>query len=585
MKKRTSQDGPLSGLGNAAEKAYVLKVYSLLAFLSLGTFGAYNIIVQPQLALGYWEVWGAILIALNLILFYALHSIVFTRTGLLLIMMSFEAVMLMTGGTVGTGIFWFFMFPVAAFFLAGKRQGLVWMLVLLASILGLWLLDWQGVVSLAYNSAVLRQLIASLVVVTIGIYAYELTRESLEFEKRASQHALESEKLRADEIVQHIGEGIVTTDLQCKVTFMNEAAEKLLGWKLSDLKGKSFVEIVPMLDQSGNDAPVDSRPLYQVLRTGKATTQMATYKRKDGRHMPVSVSANPVVENDKVIAAIGTFRDMSEEQDVARAKSEFVTLASHQLRTPISAISWMSELLLNGDTGTVNDDQKKYLEDIYQSNQRLAALVSEMLLVSSLDLGSFPVVLQFVKVPELASSVVNSQVSSSSEKTAEVVVNSSQDVPLFKCDPDVLRLLLRNLISNAIKYTPKTGHIILDISVDHKQALYAGSQGSLVIHVTDTGYGIPESVSDKIFQKFFRGPNILHRDTDGTGLGLYIVKSLLDYVGGRISFTSREGKGTTFTVLLPLEGMHEHQPQAGSVSKTTRHGAIASASRERKTHG
>jgi PAS domain S-box-containing protein len=447
------------------------------------------------------------------------------------------------------------------------------MVALFAASIITWLFGAKGTIPFAYGSVTVRQLLVSMLVVTVGIYAYQRSLEQLVGQKEESQRDLQSEKVRADEIVKHIGEGIVTTDAAGTVTFANDPAQKLLGWKIEELKGKSFVETVPMQDEFGGVIPAERRPLRRAIRAGETTVTMATYRSKDGRAIPVSVTATPVIVEDRVIGAIGTFRDITEEQAIARAKSEFVTLASHQLRTPISAISWVSELLLSGDAGKLSSEQHEHIAGIYQSNQRMAALVSEMLMVSSLELGTLSITPEQTDLAALAAKTLKERLSSqsSSNRAQEVTERYDPDLPAVPCDPEATKLVFNNLISNALKYTPSTGRITLELAVDRHEKLHAGSNGSIVFRISDTGYGIPEKVTDKIFSKFFRADNIVHKDTDGTGLGLYIVKALLDYVGGRVSFTSRENQGTTFTVLIPLEGMARRQPgqsqAASSVAK------------------
>jgi len=540
---------------------YVVRVYSILAFLSLITFGTLHIVADRNFTVGYLEVAGGLVVLLNLTILSLTRKIVVAKNILLFIILSFLVLMLTSGGTQDTGIFWFFVFPITAFFLSGKRQGIWWMAAFFLSMLSVWAFAANHVFEIPYDSITIRQALISVLVVTFGIYAYQQSRERLVGQGVESRKALRNEKVQAEVILQHIDEGIVTTDPAGSVLFMNQAAEKLLGWDASDLFGKKFVDIVPMLDQEGVPISPESRPLRQSLLTGMPSTTIANYRRKDGSAIPVSVASMPVTIDDKVVGSIDTFRDISEERSVVRTKSEFVTLASHQLRTPISAISWLSELLLNGDAGKLSNEQREHIDSIYQSNRRMAELVNQMLIVSSLDLNTMPIVPQKFDISKVAINIVKEQQAAHKAKKMQVTEHYDTALPGVLFDIDVIKLVLRNLLSNAIKYTPKGGQVILRITSSHEEKIRSSSLGSVVISVSDTGFGIPEASTSKIFTKFYRAENIRHKDTDGTGLGLYVVKSLLDYVGGSISFASREGRGTTFTVLLPLEGM---QKRAGS---------------------
>jgi PAS domain S-box-containing protein len=358
-------------------------------------------------------------------------------------------------------------------------------------------------------------------------------------------------------IVESLDEGIVTVDANGLVTFLNHAAERILGWKKEELQGRNFIEMVPMVTPSGRLVAVAERPLGRVLRGGEITKLRALYRRKDGSTIAVAVTGTPLKAGKEAGGAIGTLRDISDEEAVIRAKSEFVTLASHQLRTPISAISWISELLLSGDTSQLTSEQHQHITDIYESNKRMAALVSEMLIVSSVELQALPVRPEKTDIVAEISGVLN-DVRRTFSSDNHIVHENYSKVPDVACDPEILTLLLKNLLTNAFKYTPKGGAITVTVAKSADK-IRPNSQGSVVVSVADTGYGIPGSAANKIFTKFFRADNIKHKDTDGTGLGLYVVKAVLDYVGGAVDFTSTEGKGATFTLRLPLEGMAERK--------------------------
>lgn len=539
---------------------YVIQVYSLLAVFSLGTFGLLHIFSFSKDVVGYLELVGAVVLLLNLGGLRLTGQVEFAKNIFLLTVLAFLGLMLFTGGTADTGLLWVFVFPVTAFFLAGKRAGMVWLAALLLLIFGVWLLANIGLATTPYSDVVLRQLAISVLVVTVGIYAYQQTREQLASESLESRAQLRAEKVRSDVIVQHIAEGIVTADAEGNITFANPAAYKMLGWQAHELIGRNFIEAIPMLDENGQEISSKYRPMYHSLSEGKSMTMNTAYRRKDGSSIPVSITGTPLIVNGKITGAIGTFRDITEEQDVMHAKSEFITLASHQLRTPLSAVSWMSELLLNGDAGPLNTEQREHVNGIYHSNQRMAALVSEMLIVSGLDLHSLAIIPQKTELPVLTSNVIKELAAAHAGHHPKIHEAYEPRLPSVQCDQEIMKTILRHLLSNAIKYTPRSGKVTVNITLNHGKKLRPQSQGSIIIEVSDTGYGIPKAATSKIFSKFFRAKNTSLRDTDGTGLGLYIVKTLLDYVGGRVTFHSEENKGTTFTVVLPIEGMTAYRP-------------------------
>jgi len=539
-------------------------MYSLLAFLSLTIFGILHLTADHTPRIGYLELGCAAVMLLNIGLLYASQDLVVGRTILLSTIMAGLVVMLGTGGTQGTGIFWFFVFPVGAFFVAGKKQGMRWVIALFLVVLALLGLAQADVVNLFYSFITIRQLLVSLAVVAAGIYVYERSREQLEQQTRTDEHDLREEKVLAGTILENIDEGVVAINKQGRVILMNQPAEQMLGWSRDDLMGKKFVEMVPLIDHKGKRVKSTDRPIHRALE-GPIGNLSLTYVRKDGSKFPVVMSGRSIMVDGKVQGAIGTFRDVTEERNIDRAKTEFVTLASHQLRTPLSAIAWFSEMLLNGDVGKLSDAQREPIEQIYHSNQRSAAIVDAMLTVSNVELDKVTVSPEVVDLPALCHKVLN-EVGSAllSEKELHIREEYAPDLSNLKLDPALTKTMLQIIISNALKYTPNGGSVTIKI-LKSAEKLSLSSRGSVRIDVTDTGYGVPKAEHKKIFEKLFRGTNIRSKDTDGTGLGLYIVKSLLEQAGGVIRFTSEEDKGSTFSIVLPLEGMKRKGPGTAHV--------------------
>jgi signal transduction histidine kinase len=230
------------------------------------------------------------------------------------------------------------------------------------------------------------------------------------------------------------------------------------------------------------------------------------------------------------------------------AKDEFVSIASHQLRTPLTALKGFTGMLLDGDAGPINEKQQEYLREIRNANNRMIALITALLNVSRVDLGAFSVDPELVNFEKVSQSVLKELEMKIGEKNLRVETNFEKGLPLLSVDPKIIRMIFQNLLSNAVKYTPPEGRITLTIKKD----------GSTIrISVADTGYGIPESAQSKIFGKLFRADNARTKDPEGTGLGLYIIKATIERTGGKIWFESKENKGSTFYVSIPLEGMQK----------------------------
>ncbi len=525
----------------------VTATYALLACLSLGIFGVLHIVVESNIQLGLLELYGSLVAGLIMITARLPNTARLANHLLLLDMMVMLLVMLLTGGTANTGILWFFMFPITAYFLVGKNAGTAWMFALFG-LIGLAMLSVHfSFMALPYSALTLRQLLVSLVVASIGIYVYQQSREKLSIATKKSDASSREEKIKADLVVDNIDEGVVAVDADGRVVRISQAASDLLGWSKDELVGKLFIDAVPMIDTFGHTVPNENRPLTRSLDGEKTEGQNATYLRKDGSKLSVSVASRAIVIDGKARGAITTFRDTSREQAIDRAKSEFVTLASHQLRTPISAISWVSELLLQGDAGPLKSEQKGYIEQIYHSNKRLAALVDAMLTTSSLELGNLPIRPEQIDLPKVARKIIKERLEAlATNKVLHIKEQFDPKLQPVMFDANITKTIFQNLIANACKYTPTNGTVTIVIKP---------IENDILIQVTDTGLGIPKNQQSKIFTKLFRADNAKNKDTDGTGLGLFIVKTIVEYAGGHMSFTSEEGKGSTFSVYLPADGM------------------------------
>jgi len=353
----------------------------------------------------------------------------------------------------------------------------------------------------------------------------------------------ESQELAA--IIENTQEAVYGEDLKGLVTNWNHGAERLYGFKASEIIGKSVQVLVPKEKQE------EFKKIIAEAAQGKATVNLQTKRlRKDGSEVDVSLTASPIKEQDgKVIGASVIAHDITKEKQIDQAKTEFVSLASHQLRTPLSAINWYAEMLLAGDAGKLTKNQKEYLDQVYQSNQRMVDLVNSLLNVSRIELGTFAVEPEDLDIKAVAHDVIVELTPMITQKKQKLTENYGPKIPTIKADPKLTRIIFQNLLSNAVKYTQDKGTIELSIVKNNPKFLE--------IKVADNGMGIPLKEQGKIFTKLFRADNVRVTDTEGTGLGMYIVKSIVENVGGTISFVSTEKKGTTFTVLIPITGMKQ----------------------------
>lgn len=251
----------------------------------------------------------------------------------------------------------------------------------------------------------------------------------------------------------------------------------------------------------------------------------------------------------------GSHMDITKEKEVDQAKSEFVSLASHQLRTPLSSISWYGEMLQNGDAGKLSSEQKEYVDEIYKANERMVDLINSLLNVSRLELGTFSVEPENLIIKNAAEQVIKETKTITEKRNQKLSISFDENLPNIQFDKRYLEMIIQNLLSNSSKYSPENTAItlkVLPVKAGQKVTNVQVSKDGILIMVADQGYGIPKAQQSRIFSKLYRADNVRDKDTDGTGLGLYIIKSVIEHCGGKIWFKSEENKGTIFFVLLPL---------------------------------
>jgi PAS domain S-box-containing protein len=364
--------------------------------------------------------------------------------------------------------------------------------------------------------------------------------------ERTQTHLAEVEKQMAyaSALFLNIGDGAIATNEQGKISRINDPALKILGYTREEAIGEWFQKLIIAQDEHGNDIDLMNRPITQAILSGKPISTKMFYKPKDGRSIPVAVTVSPIILNGVPNGAVEVFRDITREHEVDAMKSEFISLASHQLRTPLTAISTYTHMLLQGFKGPVSDDQRDFLETILASSDRMNELSDTLLTVSRLESGYVQVNMSQVNVSALIRGTKQELWPLAKTKRQYLITKSpAKDVHL-RTDALLLTEICTNIISNAIKYTAEEGTVTITLTQD---------ETSVVITVEDNGYGIPEELQNRVFTKFFRAPNILKEEAVGTGLGLYMVKELTENLGGEITFQSKENVGTTFQVRLPKE--------------------------------
>jgi len=379
------------------------------------------------------------------------------------------------------------------------------------------------------------------------------TAEKLRFKAEELAMAIVEKKA----ILASIGDAVMACDKEGLVVLFNRKAVEITGFSEKEIIGQRYNRLIKFVGE------IDSKPvtdfIAEAMKTGQKTTMAdnTLLIRKNGSKIPVADSAEPIrYTNGALIGCVVVFRDITQEKEIDKAKSEFISVASHQLKTPATIISLYTEMLLGDSGGALSVKQKEYINEVYSANMRIINIINTLLNISSIEMGIFSMdhtpidIIAFLKnsIKELRASV--------NEKHIILQEEYHQSKHIVPIDKLLLTMVFSNLLSNSIKYTAPGGTVSVKSvevkkgeKVDHKII----KENSILISVSDSGFGIPTHSQGKIFTKFFRSENARSKHTDGTGLGLYIVKSILDHIGGDVWFWSKEKEGTVFYFTIPLK--------------------------------
>jgi len=342
--------------------------------------------------------------------------------------------------------------------------------------------------------------------------------------------------------VESASDHIIITDVDGRILHANKAAEAITGYSHTEMIGSR-----PSLWGKQMSEEFYRNMWATIKDQRKVFYGEMTNQRKNGALYTAEVHIAPLLtDKGDLCGFVGIERDITAQKNADRAKTDFASVVSHQLRTPLAAISWYVEMLSNEDVGVVNEAQRKYLDRIHAASTRMVDLVGSLLSASHIDMGTPYVEPEPIPLPDIADSVID-ELRRFVEKK-HMTINRIYDPQLGQVDvdPNMMRVVFQNILSNAIKYTSENGLVTITLKREGENAL---------ITVSDTGYGIPADQQSRIFTKFFRADNARKKEPEGNGLGLYITKSIINNAQGTIGFTSEEGKGSEFRIFIPLAGI------------------------------
>ncbi len=386
----------------------------------------------------------------------------------------------------------------------------------------------------------------------------ELLSKSLEIEdqRKAILNVLEdvneekdkvkkhAEELKKFEAAVHLSnEMMVFVDSEGIVLWGNPAVKKVTGFTAAEARGKKAGVLWGNLMNDEWYAHL----WHRIKVEKKIFIDTITNHRKSGEKFVSLLTIYPLLDDQgDVKIFVATQRDVTREKEIDRMKTDFISLASHQLRTPLSAMKWFLEMLLAGDMGKLSKEQKEAVTNVETSNERMISLVNGLLNISRIESGRIIIEPEPTNIATLAKSIITELTPKFKQKQQTILISASSRLPEINLDPRLIRQVFMNLLTNANKYTPKKGEITIFISKKNDE---------VVVQVSDDGYGIPEDEQNKIFMRFFRASNAVKQETDGNGLGLFLVKAVVESSGGKIWFKSKIDSGTSFWFTLPVKGV------------------------------
>ena len=377
-------------------------------------------------------------------------------------------------------------------------------------------------------------------------------------DKSAKADSLAMDQKRFEIIVQNIEDGVILFDNQGTIQLLSPSAEKLTGWSAQDSTGINIKQVITLVNSKGEVYQEADNPLTKILKSNNPIRDNGAYlMSKSKSQIAISLSLSPILnEAGATSGAVAVLRDVTKERAQDQQKQDFVSTASHEMRTPVAEIEGYLALALNEKVATIDDRAKGFIDKAYASTRHLGKLFQDLLTTTKAEDGklvSNPSVLEMGSFLEKLTEGLK-MLSKQKNLLTDFVIGSSSLInarneagqmvkPLYYiyADPERIEQVVNNLYDNAVKYTEK-GKITIGLT---------GNDKVVQFYIKDTGAGIPPEDVEHLFQKFYRVDSTATRTIGGSGLGLFICKKIVELYNGRIWAESEVGKGSTFFINLP----------------------------------
>jgi signal transduction histidine kinase len=364
-------------------------------------------------------------------------------------------------------------------------------------------------------------------------------------EEQAGHTFMEARSTYLEELITRTSDAIIVLDQHFSIQDLNPAAVLALGCPISEAVGQKCTEVLRCQNLNRMElCGTSSCPLVRVMQDKKPLANEEMILGVGPEHeYEVSASVTPVAVGEDY-GVVFTTRDMSVLKVANRVRSNFISMVSHELRTPLNSVHGFIELILQGHMGALTDEQQVYLGYTQEGVQQLISIVEDILFMTRSDLGQFEIKQQKVQLRSLVRQIIDGMRPQAFKASVELREDVAADIPLLYADPQRMKQVLNNLVSNALKFTPPGGTVI--VSARPYNEYFE------LITVADTGYGIPVEDRQHVFERFYQSNHSEQSKMGGYGLGLSIARLIVDQHGGTIDFDTTVNKGTMFYFTVPL---------------------------------